>query len=78
MRPLHILALFLAVANLRAANSNVYSDALQNGWENWSWAQTAASSNPVHGGATSLAVTADAWEAAYFHNSAVDATSTQT
>jgi hypothetical protein len=74
MRLLHILALFLAVVNLRAANSNVYSDAPQNGWENWSWAQTAASSNPVHGGANSLGVTADAWEAAYFHNSAVDAT----
>jgi hypothetical protein len=75
MRFLGLLIIFLAAANLRAAttNSDVYSDALQNGWENWSWAQTAASSSPVHGGTKSLAVIADAWEAAYFHNGSLDA-----
>lgn len=52
----------------------VYTDSLQNGWENWSWAQTASSANPVHGGAGSLAVTTDAWEAAYFHHGSADAT----
>lgn len=75
LRILTILLLALATAaNLRAANSDVYLDALQSGWENWSWAQTAPASSPVHGGTKSLAVTADAWEAAYFHHGSVDAT----
>jgi hypothetical protein len=76
MRLLRILqaAVYLSLASsgARAANSNVFTDSLLNGWENWSWAQTTASSNPVRSGSSSFAVTADAWEAAYFHNNSVD------
>ncbi|HET6407558.1 MAG TPA: hypothetical protein VFG14_06730, partial [Chthoniobacteraceae bacterium] len=66
-------AIFCLVAPAQAADHSVYTDGLQNSWENWSWADTSSSATPVHNGSTSLAVTADAWEAAYFHNSSVDA-----
>lgn len=52
----------------------VYTDSLQNGWENWSWASTSNSTRFVYGGTTVFAVTVDAWEAAYFHHAAMDTT----
>jgi hypothetical protein len=51
----------------------VYSDALQNGWQNWSWASTSNTTRYAHGGSASLAVTAAAWQAAYFDHDAQDA-----
>jgi len=51
----------------------VYSDSLQNGWQNWSWATTNLSNtNPVHAGADSIAVTAGAWAAFYAHSNPID------
>ncbi len=71
-----ILALAgLFVSHLEAqTNLPVYTDSLQNGWTNWSWAVTSNSTQYVHGGsAAALAVTAGAWEAAYFHHDPLDA-----
>ncbi len=53
----------------------IYTDALQNGWANWSWAtNNLNNSSPVHGGATSISVTAGAWQALYLHHAAFDST----
>ena len=53
------------------SNQPVYTDSLQNGWENWSWAQVNLSNaNPAHGGAASASVSAAAWQAIYFHHAA--------
>ncbi len=49
----------------------VYSDSLQNGWENWGWATlNYLNTNPVHSGADSISVTATNYQAIYFHNAA--------
>jgi hypothetical protein len=55
-------------------NMPVYADSLTNGWADWSWASTSNTTRFVHQGAWALAVTADAWEAAYFQHSAIDTT----
>jgi hypothetical protein len=53
---------------------SVYSDELDNGWQNWSWATVdLANTSPVHSGADSIAVNAGAWTALFFHNSGVSA-----
>jgi len=58
----------------RAQDLSIYTDSLQNGWQNWSWATTNFSNtSPVHAGSDSIAVTAGAWAAMYLHApSAVD------
>jgi hypothetical protein len=57
-----------------AADQTVFDDALQNGWENWSWAATVeTNASPVHTGKKSIKVTAGAWEALYFAHSAQNA-----
>lgn len=49
----------------------IYTDSLQNGWQNWSWASVNFNnSNPVHGGSASIGVNAAAWQALYLHHSA--------
>src|SRR5262249_7401031 len=48
---------------------SIYGHGLVNGWQNWSWAAVdLASGSPVHSGTRSARVTADAWEAIYFHH----------
>jgi hypothetical protein len=65
----------LGLSHLEAqTNMPVYTDSPQNGWENWSWASTSNSTRFVHGGTVALAVTVDAWEAAYLHHDAMDTT----
>ena len=61
---------FLLIADTGFAQTNeiVFSDAPQNGWQNWSWAATVSAAQPVHSGAASLKVTAGAWQAVYFHH----------
>ncbi|HEY6923711.1 MAG TPA: hypothetical protein VI653_09600 [Steroidobacteraceae bacterium] len=48
----------------------LYQDSLANGWNNWSWASVnTASTATVHTGSSSIAVTADAFQALYLqHN----------
>jgi alpha-L-arabinofuranosidase len=61
-----LLALTLGyVATARAqADLPVYTDSLQNGWQDWGWApRDYASTAVVHSGTQSIAVTPGAWEA---------------
>ena len=58
--------LFSALVTLRCSaqpSQTIYNDALQNAWENWSWAAVNLNNTaPAHGGTKSISVTADAWE----------------
>jgi len=61
----------------RAQNLSIYTDSLQNGWQNWSWATTNFSNTtPAHSGSDSIAVTPGAWAAIYLHASTSINTST--
>ena len=67
--PLPLLLAFYPSPRLPQADSPVYTDALEAGWEDWSWSITAnfANSSPVHGGAASLAVTfTQGWDGLQF------------
>jgi hypothetical protein len=76
MRSVVLPFLISTLVALRCAaqtNQTIYDDALQNAWENWSWATVNLNNAAlVHGGTKSIIVTADAWEALYFHQSAFD------
>jgi hypothetical protein len=51
------------------ADQIIYDDALENGWQNWSWATVNfANPSPVHSGADSISVSAASYEALYLHN----------
>ena len=77
-RLLSIFLLIAAVTGARADQS-IYSDQLDSGWENWSWATVNLSNtDPVHGGARSASVTTAAWQAIYLHHAALDTSSYQT
>ena len=53
------------------ALQSVYSDQLDSGWQNWSWATVNLSNaSPAHTGGHSIAVTAQAWQALYLENGA--------
>lgn len=67
---LFCLFVFCAFSLTNAQNQSIYTDSLQNGWENWSWAQVnLTNSNPVQSGAASASVTSTAgWQAIYFHH----------
>ena len=50
-------------------DQSVYSDALDNGWQNWSWATVNLSnSRPVQSGSASISVTAGPYQALYLHH----------
>jgi hypothetical protein len=52
---------------------SVYADALENGWENWSWASVSLSNPaPVNSGTSSIAVTASPYSALSFHHGAIE------
>jgi len=56
-----------------AQDQAIFADALQNSWQNWSWATVnLAATTPVHGGTKSISVTAGAWQAIYLHHDAFD------
>jgi len=73
-RWLSCMGLALTVRLAAQTNQAVYTDSLQNGWENWGWADLDyAHSNTVHSGTRSLRVTmTGAWQAAYLHHAAFD------
>lgn len=51
------------------ADQAVYSDSLQNGWNNWSWATVnLANSSPVHSGTNSASVSSSGYQALYFEH----------
>ena len=69
----------LAFFNLAVqADQSIYTDTLQNGWQNWGWTQIDyANSSPVHSGTKSIAVTiTNAYHAIYIAHSAFDSTRT--
>src|SRR5258707_8329315 len=65
-----LVALVAGSITVRAQDQNVYTDSLQNSWENWSWAQTNLSSTgAIHTGTASVSVTSTGtFQAAYFHH----------
>lgn len=66
-------ALAAGVLSAPAQDQIIYSDALQNGWENWGWATlNYGVTTPVHSGTKSISVQANAWEAIYLHHDAFD------
>lgn len=54
------------------ADQVIYTDSLQNGWQNWSWAAVTEVTGTVHSGTRAFGVTAGAWEAIYLHHEAQD------
>lgn len=54
------------------ADQSVYTDQLNNGWVNWSWAETnLANSSPAHSGKHSISVTETGpWQALFLHRTA--------
>src|SRR6185312_320279 len=47
----------------------IYTDALTNGWTDWSWAtHNLSNTSPVASGSRSISVTYGAWKGLYFHN----------
>jgi alpha-L-arabinofuranosidase len=65
--------MFMTVA--AHAQQVVYDDALENGWQNWSWASTSlTNTSPVHSGSDSVSVSfTGAFQAFYVHNNAFNA-----
>ena len=65
------LAALAALSSARAqTNMLIYSNALQNGWANWSWSSAInfACANPVPpGDSDSISVTSDAWGALFLN-----------
>lgn len=55
-------------------NQSVYTDALQNGWEDWSWSATRDfnSSSQFHGGSKSIGVNLAAWGALSLHHADIN------
>jgi len=69
------LALLWLCAPLSRAQASLslYSDALDNGWQNWSWATVDLSNTiAVHGGTTAIKVTAGATQALALEHPALD------
>jgi len=53
------------------ADQIIYTDSLQNGWQDWSWAtDNLANTSPVHSGSDSISVTEAAYTAFYVHAAA--------
>ena len=70
---LAVPGMLLAGSAAPAQDMAVYTDSLQNSWQNWSWATTNLSNtSPVHTGADSISVTAGAWAAVYLHSNPID------
>ena len=56
------------------ADQTIYTDSLQNGWQNWSWATVNFNnSTTVHSGTRSISATAGAWQGLSFWHSAQSA-----
>ena len=72
------LLVWLGESSIAQAQSDqtVYTDALVNGWQNWSWATVNLSNTtPVQSGADSISVSAGPYQALYLHQAPFDSTS---
>jgi hypothetical protein len=66
------LLLLPGTAPAQVATNSVYSDQLDNGWQNWSWATVNfANTSPVHSGTDSIQVTTAPYTALYLHNGSI-------
>src|SRR5512139_3448586 len=68
-----VVALCLAAGFRMPAQSShlIYSDSLQNSWEDWSWStNNLNNATPVHSGTKSISVTCGAWQAVSLAHSA--------
>ena len=66
-----LLFLWSAVTSGWAQDQAIYSDSLQNGWQNWGWTQiNYNNTSPVHSGSLSISVTiTQGWQGIYIaHN----------
>lgn len=65
-----LLAGVMAHSNAQS-DQIIYPDALQNGWQDWSWATVnLGNSSPVHGGSSSISVSSTNWQGLYLHHTA--------
>jgi hypothetical protein len=61
----------LALPGATRADQAIFTDSLQNGWQDWSWAtHDVNNASPTHSGSKSISVTAGAWSAISFWHSA--------
>lgn len=67
-----VLQLVIATCSAQSPLS-IYSDGLDNSFQDWSWASRNLSNNsPVHSGSKSISATAAAWEGISFYHSDID------
>jgi hypothetical protein len=67
LAPILLLAMTLRLA--AQTDQIVYTDSLQNGWVNWSWATVNLNNaSPVRSGTSSISVTSTNWQALYLHH----------
>jgi hypothetical protein len=75
-RILLVAAILFGTESRLRADQSVYDDALENGWQNWSWSSTVNFTNPgsyVHSGTDSIGVTlTSGWGALSLWHSAQD------
>lgn len=72
-----LLALWLLAGGVLPGSAqtdqSIYTDSLQNGWANWSWATVNLNNpSPVHGGTSAISVSSTNWQALYLHHPAQD------
>ena len=62
-------------ADAQLPDQPIYTDSLQNGWQNYGWATlNYANTSPVHSGQYSISVAAGGYQALYVHHSGFDST----
>jgi hypothetical protein len=65
--------LALTASAIAQTDQQVYTDALVNGWQNWSWATVnLANTAPVYSGSDSISVNEGPYQALYLHHAAFD------
>lgn len=70
-----LLCLVLPAVARAQTDQAVYTDALVNGWQNWSWATVnLANTSPVQSGTDSISVNAGPYQALYLHQTPFDST----
>jgi alpha-L-arabinofuranosidase len=70
-----LCCLALPSAARAQTDQSVYTDALVNGWQNWSWATVNLSNTtPVQSGTNSISVSAGPYQALYLHQTAFNST----
>jgi alpha-L-arabinofuranosidase len=69
-----ISLLFAANPVLSQTNQSIYTDSLQNNWQDWGWAQISYdNTSPVHSGSMSISVTiTGGWQAIYLFHAPFD------